>query len=211
MTSANQEALKFKHILSEMLGEISTKSYFSYYGFRQHKLLFALFKDGCFYLYIPTELIDQFLPYDGVTQLKDKKVGIRSHNFYQLPESLISDQPLFTHWVKTCFNSFKKANNITVKKPRLIRYMPNMNAHTEKTLKKLDIHSVDELIAKGEINTFIALLKKGFDVDESMLFKLYCAIRHRMIYTLTAKEKIVLLTEANKALYEEGLRKRFKV
>ncbi|KMK50637.1 hypothetical protein RO21_10725 [[Actinobacillus] muris] len=211
MTSADQEAQKFKQLLSTILGEINIKSYFSYYGFRKHKLLFALYKDGNFYLHIPDEIIDQLLPYDGVVQLEDKKSGIHSQNYYQLPHTLIENNALFSYWVNSCFTVLQKKHNIITKKPRLIRYMPNMNAHTEKTLKKLNIHSVDDLIAKGEINTFIALLEKGFDVDESMLFKLHCAIQHKLIYTLTPKEKIALLTEANKALYEAGLRKRFKI
>ncbi|MCT8778184.1 TfoX/Sxy family protein, partial [Glaesserella parasuis] len=92
-----------------------------------------------------------------------------------------------------------------------IRTLPNMTIQLERTLKKLGINSIDELIDRGEVDIFVNLLKMGIDADQAILFRLYGAINRQYIYTISDKTKQDLLNDANHALYEAGLRKRFNV
>ncbi|MGX3014453.1 TfoX/Sxy family DNA transformation protein, partial [Ursidibacter sp. B-7004-1] len=104
-----------------------------------------------------------------------------------------------------------QANKVSFykKRKRQIRSLPNLNLNLERALKKVNINSVEDLIEKGEVKVFIELIKIGIDVDHTLLFKLYGAINQQFIYTLSEKTKRNLLTEADEALYEAGLRKRF--
>lgn len=44
-----------------------------------------------------------------------------------------------------------------------------------------------------------------------MLFKLHGAIHQKSIYHITPEERIELLREANKAMYDAGLRHKFYI
>lgn len=86
-----------------------------------------------------------------------------------------------------------------------IRHLPNLNIHIEKMLIRIGIETIDDLLNQDEIDIFIKLIKQGFSVDNTLLFQLYGAIHYKRIFTLSMKEKLQLLTKAEKALRNAGL------
>ncbi|WP_231087427.1 TfoX/Sxy family DNA transformation protein [[Haemophilus] ducreyi] len=71
--------------------------------------------------------------------------------------------------------------------------------------------TVDEFKQVGETKAFVRLIQQGFEVNQLLLFKLYGALQHKYIYMLSLEEKKRLLEQADSALYDAGLRKRFTV
>lgn len=198
--------------LYPIIGATSAKTYFSYYGIMKDDVMFALYKNGNFYLHISKNCLTEVMKYPQITLLSDAKYGIYSKSFYLLPEYIIKNLYHYTHWITQSIEEITISRQVQQsKKKQFIRTLPNMNIQFERMLKKLNIHSPNELIEQGEITIFIKLLQLGIDVDQTMLFRLHGAITHQYIYTLSLKEKQHLLQEANRALYEAGLRKRFKV
>ncbi|AUI66782.1 MULTISPECIES: TfoX/Sxy family protein [Glaesserella] len=198
--------------LYPIIGHTTAKTYFSYYGIMKDEIMFALYKNGHFYLHIPKEYLHELNQYPQITRLRDERYGINSKTFYLLPEEMMTNLFSYSHWFKQSIKSISHTRQLNYsRKKQYIRSLPNMNIQLERTLKKLGITSPSELMAQGEIAIFVNLVKIGIDVDQMMLFRLHGAIRHQYIYTLSEQEKIALLQETNSALYAAGLRKRFTI
>lgn len=71
------------------------------------------------------------------------------------------------------------------------------------------IRTVEDFKRIGELSAFVKLVQHGSFASETLLFKLYGAVRQKYIYTLSEQEKKALLADADLALYNAGLRKRF--
>ncbi|MCT8615023.1 TfoX/Sxy family protein, partial [Glaesserella parasuis] len=135
-----------------------------------------------------------------------------SKSFYLIPTEILYDLKPISHWITNGIQEIINTKHTQyIKKKRCIRTLPNMTIQLERTLKKLGINSIDELIDRGEVDIFVNLLKMGIDADQAILFRLYGAINRQYIYTISDKTKQDLLNDANHALYEAGLRKRFNV
>lgn len=212
MKYIDKQTQHIRELLYPIIGTTRAKTYFSYYGIMKDDVMFALYKNGNFYLHISKDCLAEVIQYPAITLLSDVQYGIYSKSFYRIPECITKNLSYYTHWITQSIAEITASKKLQQsKKKQFIRALPNMNIQLERMLKKLDIYSPDELIQQGEITIFIKLLKLGIDVDQMMLFRLYGAITHQYIYTLSDQEKQSLLQEANSALYEAGLRKRFKV
>ncbi|WP_373820339.1 TfoX/Sxy family DNA transformation protein [Glaesserella sp.] len=212
MSYIDTQTKEIRSLFFPIIGETKAKTTFSYYGIFKDNILFALYKENCLYLRISHTFMSELLSYSEIKRLHDPKMGIHAKNFYLLPEEMLNNLHQYSHWI---ISTIQETTNQKYKKNKirksLIRSLPNMNINLERTLKKLGIYSIEDLIERGEINIFIDLIKKGIDVSHIMLFKLYGAINNQYVYTLSSEEKQLLLKEVNNALYEAGLRKRFEV
>lgn len=206
--------IQTQHIRDQLypiIGDTSAKTYFSYYGIMKNDIMFALYKNDHFYLHIPKSCLNE-INHSQVTLLCDERHGISSKSFYLLSDDIMSNLSHYSHWITQSIKSISLARQLEYsRKKQYIRSLPNMNIQLERTLKKLGVFSPKDLIEQGEITVFVNLLKIGIDVDQMILFRLYGAITHQYIYTLSDKEKVTLLQEVNHALYEAGLRKRFSL
>lgn len=201
-----------RDLLYPIVGETTAKTYFSYYGIVKDNIMFALYKNNNFYLQLSKSCLPEALQHSHITLLSDEQSRIHSKTFYFIPPDIINNLDKYSHWVIQSIQEIREYRETQyIKKKQNIRALPNMNVQFERTLKKIGINSPNDLVQYGEINTFIKLLKVGIDVDQTMLFKLYGAIKHQYIYTLSEQEKENLLNEVNNALYDAGLRKRFKI
>lgn len=213
MEIINEKTKLIRDHLYPIIGETKAKTCFSYYGIFKDGNLFGLYKDNCFYLRIPEAYSTEILAQSGVTQLDAKIFGIHSKLFYLLPQHIIDNLAQYAHWLEASLleiSTLRQSQQIEKKK--FIRNLPNMNIHIERMLRKIGIHSIEQFKEYGAINAFVELLKLGIIEDDvSMLFKLYGAVQHQYIYTLTPQQKHLLLTETNTALYEAGLRNRFNI
>ncbi|MCT8685705.1 TfoX/Sxy family DNA transformation protein [Glaesserella parasuis] len=198
--------------IGSIIGETQAKTYFSYYGIMKDGALFALYKNSKFYLHISGNCLHEVLTNPNISQLSDSKYGINSKSFYLIPTEILYDLKPISHWITNGIQEIINTKHTQyIKKKRCIRTLPNMTIQLERTLKKLGINSIDELIDRGEVDIFVNLLKMGIDADQAILFRLYGAINRQYIYTISDKTKQDLLNDANHALYEAGLRKRFNV
>lgn len=206
--------LKTQHIrafIEPIVGETTVKTYFSYYGIFKDGLMFGLFRDDHFYLRTSSANLGEIQSLN-TCHLEDKHIGIQAKNFYLIPLNQLSNRPLITSWISSTLNEMTEQIKQTEKlRKKLIRYLPNMDINIERRLRKLGIKSVDELVEKGEMNIFIELIKIGIEANDNLLFRLHGAINHKYAQTLTPSEKNTILQEANSALYNAGLRKRFNV
>ncbi|WP_373767432.1 TfoX/Sxy family DNA transformation protein [Glaesserella sp.] len=212
MSSIETKTKEIRALLFPIIGETKAKTTFSYYGIFKDDILFALYKDNNFYLRVSDIFAAELLVYEETKPLQDPNMGIHAKNFYFIPPYILNNLQQYSHWIINTIqeiSTLRQKNNSMRK--NLIRSLPNMNINIERTLKKLGINSVDEFIKRGEISIFVDLIKMGIDVNHIMLFKLYGAITHKYIYTLSQREKQFLLKEVNIALYQAGLRKRFNI
>ncbi|MDG6353541.1 TfoX/Sxy family DNA transformation protein [Glaesserella parasuis] len=201
-----------RNLLYPIIGETQAKTYFSYYGIMKDGALFALYKNSKFYLHISGNCLHEVLTNPNISQLSDSKYGINSKSFYLIPTEILYDLKPISHWITNGIQEIINTKHTQyIKKKRCIRTLPNMTIQLERTLKKLGINSIDELIDRGEVDIFVNLLKMGIDADQAILFRLYGAINRQYIYTISDKTKQDLLNDANHALYEAGLRKHFNV
>ncbi|KAE9535511.1 TfoX/Sxy family DNA transformation protein [Ursidibacter arcticus] len=208
MNHINQQTLNIRTLLLPIIGETKAKTYFSYYGIFKDDLMFGLYKEGLFYLKLAEKDVSEAISL-GMKCLIDPKIS-KTNMFYLIPDPILHNLSTYTTWFTASLAEIQ-SNKVSLYKQRKrqIRSLPNLNLNLERTLKKVNINSVEDLIEKGEVKVFIELIKIGIDVDHSLLFKLYGAINHQFIYTLSEKTKRDLLTETDEALYEAGLRKRF--
>lgn len=210
MKYIEQQTQYIRNILYPVIGETKAKIYFSYYAIFKNKLMIGLYKNEKFYLRASQSFLDEIQNSDGVVLLSDSQIGIHAKNFYLIPSSILENLNNYSHWIYAIIHEMiQQQQIISTERKDLIRTLPNMNIRIERILKKLGITSVNELISKGEIDIFIELIKIGVEANDTFLFKLYGAINHKYIHTLTPTEKSNLLSEANQALYQAGLRKRF--
>lgn len=212
MRTIYYQTIRVRSILADIIGETKVKTFFSYYAFFKDEHMFGLFKEDKFYLRIPEHRISNISWLKEEYRLYATKSGIYHKNFFYIPDDILKD-PL--HYREILLETltevahFKNLNN--KQRKQQIRSLPNLNIHIERTLRKLGINTIPELINTGEMPIFVEMIKKGIDVHPSLLFKLHCAIRNQYVYTLSEKEKREILKEADKALYEAGLRKRFNI
>ncbi|MGY4674416.1 TfoX/Sxy family DNA transformation protein [Ursidibacter arcticus] len=208
MNHIDKQTQDIRNLLLPIVGETKAKTYFSYYGIFRDDLMFGLYKEGRFYLKLAEKDVLNALNL-GVQSLIDPKIS-KTNMFYLLPDPILTNLVAYTHWFTASLAEIQMTKvSFYTQRRKKIRSLPNLNLNLERTLKKVNINSVEDLIEKGEVKVFIELIKIGIDVDHSLLFKLYGAINHQFIYTLSEKTKRDLLTETDEALYAAGLRKRF--
>lgn len=207
-----QATQPIRHILYDVIGEIKVKTFFSYYGLFKNDLMFGLYKNNQFYLRISPNALERSDWISSLERLDDPNMGIHYKHFYSIPEPLLSQPTKYVHLIQeTLEEMLLNKQESYLSRRKLIRSLPNLNIHIERLLRRLDIHSIDDLYSVGEIQIFVEMIKRGIEADQQLLFKLHGAIHHQYIYTMTMKQKLALMTEANQALYEAGLRRRFKI
>lgn len=211
MNRVQTETQSIREILFKILGETIAKTYFSYYGIFQDGSMFGLYKDGKFYLKLATQDIHEITTYADIQQLQDPNI-VQSQRYYYLPNHILDHIEDHAYWFENSIKNIKFYKNISYyNRKQQIRFLPNMSFTFERMLRKIGIYTIDDLVNKGEIATFVELIKIGIDATQITLFKLYGAINHQLIYTIPTSKKIALLEEADEALYAAGLRRRFKL
>lgn len=200
-----------REILLPIVGEISAKTYFSYYGLFKNGLMFALYKEQKCYLKLAQQDIAQATAIAGVTPLSDTRIS-QSERYFLLPDTLLNNLQQYADWFKHSLTEIKQTKQQTYHRHKQkIRALPNMSFQFEKLLKWIDIYTIEELKAKGEIAVFVEFIKIGIEADHITLFKLYGALHKQLIYTIPPKVKLQLLQDANESLYAAGLRRRFRI
>lgn len=199
-------------LFAPIIGEFRIKTYFSYYAIFKNNLMIALYQDGATYLRISKEDTEMISKASETYNLSDDKIGLQSKKFYFIPEAILLDTSLFSKLIHSTINELNQERQDEYdKRSTQIRTLPNMNIKLERMLKKVGICSVREFIEVGYISAFIKLVAQGFNATEDLLFKLNGALNCQYIYTFTQQQKKELLQEADQALYEHGLRKRFSL
>ncbi|MDH2998372.1 hypothetical protein A1D22_01775 [Pasteurellaceae bacterium LFhippo2] len=196
--------------LHPLIGETRAKTYFSYIGIFKDNVMFGLYKNNNFYLYISESTLPIIRTYPDIYLLEDSSSGIHSKRYHFIPNDLlVTNSPAHT-WINESIEELSQIKRQIQMKPRAIRTLPNMDNRMEKLLrKKLGIRTIDELNQKGEITICIEMIRQGIPVNNNTLFKLYGAINHQHICIMTDEEKRDLIAEAELALYNAGLPKRF--
>lgn len=198
--------------LATIIGETKVKTFFSYYAIFKNDLMFGLYKEGKFYLRIPKKRISHTFWITESLRLYDPNVGVYHKNFYEVPEKILSDSHYYREILLETLDEITAAKQLSeIKRKRLIRSLPNLNINIERTLRKLGINSIKELQEIGEANIFVEMIKRGIEANQTLLFKLYGAIHRQYIYTLTEQQKRKIMQDADQALYNNGLRKRFNI
>lgn len=202
---------QIRNLLCSVIGETTAKTYFSYYGLFKDGLMFGLYKDNKFYLKLAPQDICEAISYQGIIPLSDPNIS-HSDKFFLLPQFILDNLSKYLAWFKNSLNEIQlNKYKSYYKRKETIRSLPNMTFRLEKFLKRINIHSIEDLRARGEINIFVDLMKIGLEVNHITLFKLYGAINHQFIYTIPPHIQKELLLEANEALYAAGFRRIFKI
>lgn len=212
MCTIYRKTKEIREQLEPIVGITKAKTFFSYYAIFKNNLLFGLYKDEKLYLRMPESISieDEFL--QSLERLEDHKFGIHCKNFYHIPSTLLSEHSRLSRLVQLTLKEISHQKiRATIKRKNLIRSLPNLNINIERTLKRLGIHSINEFIEKGAFAIYVELIKRGIDADHILLFKLYGAANKQYIYTMSPDLKKLILKDANQALYDAGLRKRFKI
>ncbi len=200
MSKLLSETKEIKLFLEQIIGSIRIKTYFSYYGLFKNDIMFGLYKNDKLFLKLPDDFIHKY----NISNISSNCICIR--DFYLYPKENLSDLFKKEGGLSSLITRLKnESKNIET----LIRHLPNMNINLERHLKRIEINTIDDLYNLGAIDVFVKLIEQGNDVAENLLFKLHCALKNQLVYTLDTKEKLMLLEEADSALYEAGLRKRF--
>lgn len=197
-------------IFAPIIGDIEIKTYFSYYGIIKNGVMFALYKNGQLYLRKTKNTEKQAEQFNTQTQIQDS-LKTYSNKHYPVTDDWLNSTEFSTTIPQIIADMQQELADKSHYHKTLIRHLPNMNITIERQLYKLGIKTAIELINAGEMNVFVELVKQGSDGTPLLLFRLYGAIHHQHIATLTKSQKIQLLTEANNALYQSGLRRRFKI
>lgn len=210
MQTINEIKEEILPIFEPIIGEIRLKTYFSYFAIFKDGLMIALYQNGATYLRITKKDLEYICQYPETYILCDDKIGIQSRKFHYIPSVLIADSARFSSLLFSIIDELQsEKKHLYQKRATQIRNLPNMNIKLERMLKKVGIYSIQEFIETGYISTFIKLILQGFECTEDLLFKLNGALNHQYIYTFTEQQKRELMQEANQALYNLGLRKRF--
>lgn len=200
MSKLLKETRDIRLFLEEIIDSLEIKTYFSYYGLFSKNIMFGLYKDNKLFLKLPKDFIKK----NNISNISNNAICIRDFYFY--PKENWKNLSRHEGGLLSLINTLDNENK-EIKK--LIRNLPNMNINLERLLKRNGINTIDELYKLGPVDAFVQLIKQGADVAEHFLFKLYCALNNQLVYTLDNKEKTNLLREADSALYNAGLRKRF--
>lgn len=207
-----KETLAVRNLLFPITGETRVKTFFSYYGIFKDNLMFALYKQGAFYLRISPNTRHNTDWLKPLQRLEDHRIGIHYKHFYLIPNHILSDLSQYSHFIAETLEDISESKKQTaLQRKKLLRTLPNLSIGIERMLKRLGIYSVDEFFEWGEMNICVALVQKGVEVSPELLFKLYGATHHQHVYTMSGETKLAILQEADKALYAAGLRKRFSV
>lgn len=212
MCTIYEKTKEIRAQLEPVIGITTAKTFFSYYAIFKNNLLFGLYKDKRFYLRMPKciSIDDEFL--QSLERLEDNRFGIHCKNFYYIPNSILSNHPHLSHLIQLTLKEISLQKiQATIKRKNLLRSLPNLNINIERTLKRLGINSVNEFIEKGAFKIYVELIKTGIDANHTLLFKLYGAAHGQYIYTMSPALKKLILQDANQALYDAGLRRRFKI
>ncbi|OOH88114.1 hypothetical protein BMT54_08880 [Pasteurellaceae bacterium 15-036681] len=209
MPTIRQLTAELYQKLHPLVGDVRVKTYFSYVGIFKNEVMFGLYKEKKFYLYIAEPILPILEHYPEVYLLEDSQSGIHSRRYHYIPDNLLDSESIAHQWIIQAIEELTQIKQKLHSKPRAIRTLPNMNHRIEKLLRKLGINTVEELNQKGEIAIYIEMIKNGISIDNSMLFKLYGAINHQHLCIMSEKEKHNLVCEAELALYKAGLPKRF--
>lgn len=197
-------------LFSPIIGNFRLKTYFSYYAVFKNNAMIALYQNHSTYLRISDKHTEFINNHTGTYNLSDNKINLQSKKFYYIPNDILSNATLFNELISSTLDELdQKEQETQRKRTTQIRNLPNMNLKLERMLKKIGIHSIQDFIEIGYLNAYITLIKQGIDATAELLFKLNGALNHQYIYTFTDHQKRLLLEEANQALYDAGLRKRF--
>lgn len=212
MNSIYQNTREARELLTEIVGETRVKTFFSYYAIFTRGLMFGLYKDDKLYLRLPKNITKEDLPL-STEKLSDSESGIGDRHYYHIPLSLLSQNlSKFTELINTSLYEISCHKlKATIKRKKQIRTMPNLNINIERLIKKVGINSIAEFIENGPFKTYAEMIKIGIDASPDLLFKLYGAINKQYIYTMSKELKLEILREADKAIYDAGLRKRFNI
>ncbi len=204
MNKIHKNTANIRNFLGELVSDLEIKTYFSYYGLFKENIMFGLYKDDKLYLKLSKSFIKQ---YDISISLDNDGILIR--DFYLFPKEQfnnISQNNLIPNLI-----SHLKQEYEDNKVEKSIRHLPNMNISLERLLQRNGIKTIDDLSNLGEIQTFVKLIEQGVDAASLLLFKLHGALNNQIVYALKDQQKKDLLEEADTALYNAGLRKRFTV
>lgn len=193
-----------------IIGDVEVKNFFSYYALFKENLMFGLYKNQQFYLRISSNAFKHTPWVAELSRLTDPNMGIHHKYFYHIPSSLLPRAKEYAHLLQETLQEIateKRENELMRKKQ--IRSLPNLNINIERVLRRFGIFTIEDLYSRGAIPLFVEMIKVGMDIDQNMLFRLHGAINRQHIYTFTPKQKLELMTEADQALYDAGLRKRF--
>lgn len=212
MQTINEIRQEIAPIFTPIIGKFRLKTYFSYYAIFKDDLMIALYQNEMTYLRISEHYLETMQKNPKTYTLSDDKIGLQSKKFFYIPNSILTNAKLFSDLTLSILNELRqKQQEYNKKRATQIRHLPNMNIKIERMLKKVGIDSIQDFTNIGYISAFIKLIKQGIDATEDLLFKLNGALNHQYIYTFTQTQKQELMQEANQALYDNGLRKRFSV
>lgn len=210
MQSINEIKKEISPLFSPIIGSFRLKTYFSYYAIFKNNVMIALYQNHSTYLRISAKHKEFIDNHSETYNLSDDKISLQSKSFYYIPNSILTNSNLFQELINSTLAELDQKEQETYrKKTTQIRHLPNMNLKLERMLKKVGIHSIQDFMKVGYIYAFIKLVEKGVDATAELLFKLNGALSHQYIYTFTEQQKRLLIEEADRALYEAGLRKRF--
>lgn len=212
MNSIYKSTQSSRQVLAKIVGETRVKTFFSYYAIFTRGLLFGLYKDDKLYIRLPENVSQDELPHK-LERLSDFESGIGDKHFYHIsPEFLVEEMTKYTVLIDTALHEIARKKLLeNIRRKKLIRSMPNLNINIERLLKKLGINSIAEFIEKGPFKVYAEMIKIGIDASPELLYKLYGAVNKQIIYTMSHDLKIEILKEADRALYDAGLRKRFNI
>lgn len=197
---------KLSSFFNPLIGEISIKTYFTYYGVIHNQAMFALYKDDELYLRITETTCDILKEYPKITD-----PNINTQKYHLVPNNFISSETGIKVIKQIIQDIHKIKMNNKLKKKALIRHLLNMNINIERMLYRNGIKTINQFFALGAIKIFVRLIKNGNEGSPTLLYKLYGAINHIYADRIPENKKIALLQEVNEALHKEGLRKRFNI
>lgn len=211
MATLKQQTEYIRRILSSITGEVTAEGYFSYCGIYKNKLMFALYKNGNFYIRVSENSEEEVKSLGGI-KLIDDNISSTAKYFYLLPDNMVEKLPDYAHWVSEAIEAARICKiAFTVDRENYIRYLVNMNVNIERMLKRIHIFTVPQFMERGAFYMCADLIKYGIEVRELLLFKLYGATQYRHIETFTDEEKRYILQKANQLFQELGLRQRFNI
>lgn len=209
MKYTTKELERLKELLSP-IGQVTFKPHFSFLGIFKDNTMFALYKDQHLYVRKSMRYFNEITQTISIHFLVDRHISHRSKIFYLLPSPILNNLQSYSHWISSAIMEYQQSKaQIESQNQNKIRMLPNLNINIERLLGKVGIYTVIDLKNMGAINVFVDLIQQGFEANVLLLFKLHCAIQYKYIYMLTEQEKQNLLIEADNALYQAGLRKRF--
>lgn len=209
MTKIQLKTKEIYDMLLPIIGEIRSKTYFSYYGLFKNDVMFALYKEDHLYLKVAPEDIDVALAL-GATQLQEQRINSSFH-YYDIPYNQLAEERL-KQLIEKSIEAIKLNKFVSYYAQKgKIRNLPNMNFYYECMLRRINILTPEDLYQKGAIQTFVELVKNNEQVNHISLYRLYGAINHQFFHTIPNKVCIALVMEANEALEKVGLKPMFNI